>query len=838
MTGSTTLFSNTYQLYKSYTSDVCQWLIDAAGYKQDAVKEVDDASRAQPPTRGTGRLKGKARKLAKADASTAQNKNVSETSIPVDQLVALAQDISQDPEKMSSIPKMIITKLEKTISLRQDYLALYAARPSPKDINPSPHVQDKNASHAYFVRILERVLRILKPQSPPSQQVDPELPPTDPSLADASKAVHNTNNFHVLDVEDVEFEDETIQRPTPASNNAGKEANPPQRAIQVKAVLQDRDEDAEAFFAIFCLFTDMCRLQVLVRDHWKKYKAGTLSLETVSLMSNMAIAALRQTEKDFISTFGHLFPSPPAYQDISQLIYIHICLQRGLDPSHRFETNDLYNYEMADVGELICLTTHSTLMSVRDVVRPNQIPWSIPGVFGVYDRNADRSAMSLRQITAQDRVILIELFSEFCILERTKVSDQYHDEFTKGIRKLYDTKNNSIPIWLVFAAQVFLDTNSVLGPDVTRPFDELQRAAKQVDTNLDRFFASRQGVPDFELWPRSQTDTLRCLQKEVVQNYVLADRMTKLKIACKNSIERRTPAGRQLYNDIDIGPPFNLHKQHPLLCGTELLALRLLSQDAGITVASAWGSVLYTTHAYNAFRKTGALDVDWPLMESIISYFTPEKLFAGFRPQTLEECFKSYNLLMGTSLSNFAPCARRSKSMKGLRHSSKGPRNWSENSKVLDILKDWVSGDSPAGQPDSAGRMLTRLTALNDKTKASQNAEVVPVGTVGQVLTVKALIEAEMPWFQCDFLDLHLRCMDLFRDMRRELDGHFCRMFDPLYIENENQLCMMVGWILMISSRTQKALEEQYKKVPDEIQSLSIVTGARLMKELILKSGA
>ncbi|EGG01373.1 uncharacterized protein MELLADRAFT_67124 [Melampsora larici-populina 98AG31] len=831
MTVSTTLFSNTYQLYKSYTSDVCQWLMDAAGYNPP--NEAHDASPAQPPTRGTGRLKGKARKLAKDTVpSAAPNKKVLETPIAVDQLVELAQNISQDPKKMLNIPKTIITKLQKTISLRQDFLALHAARPSPKNIPSNPGVQEGNASHAYFVRILERVLRILTPQAPPSQEVNPKISPIDPSATEVPKTVHNTNNFHVLDVEDLEYEDETTQKPTLAPKNVGNGANPPKPAIQAKAVLADRNEKAEAFFATFCLFTDMNRLQVLVRDHWKQYKAGTIALETVSLMSNMAIAALRQTEKDFISTFGHLLPSPPTCENISLHIYLYLCLQRGVDPTVRYDANDVYNHEMADVGELLGLTTHSTLESIRNVVQPNQIPWSIPGVFGVYDRNADRSKMSLRQIIAQDRVILIELFSEFCILENCRAPDRFEDEFTKGIRKLYDTKKNAIPIWLVFATQVFLDTNSILGPEVTRPFEELQKAAKQVDTNLDRFFASRKGVPDFELWPKKQTDTLHRLQDQVVQKYMLADTMTQMKIVCKGTLDRRTPAGRQLYNEIETGPPFNLRKQHPLLCGTELLALRSLSQDAGISVGCTWGSILYTTHAYNAFRQAGALDVEWPLMEWIISYFTPERLFAGFRPQTLEECFKS--LLLGTSLSNFTPDARRSKSNKGVRWSSKGPRNWSANSKVLDILKDWLSGTDSA---DVAGRMLACLMALNDKTKTSSSAKVVPVGTVGQVLTVKAMIEHEIPWLRCDFLDLHLRCMDAFRDMRRELDGHFSKMLDPLYIENDNQLCMMVGYILMISSHNRKVLEEKYKKkVPDEIQSLSIVTGARVMKELILKS--
>ncbi|EGG09171.1 uncharacterized protein MELLADRAFT_71312 [Melampsora larici-populina 98AG31] len=79
--------------------------------------------------------------------------------------------------------------------------------------------------------------------------------------------------------------------------------------------------------------------------------------------------------------------------------------------------------------------------------------------------------------------------------------------------------------------------------------------------------------------------------------------------------------------------------------------------------------------------------------------------------------------------------------------------------------------------------------------------------------------------------------MDFFRGMRRELDGHFSRIFGPLYIENENQLSMVVGWMLMISSRDQKALEQYKKKAPGDIQSLSIFTGARVMKELILKSG-
>ncbi|KAH9813712.1 hypothetical protein DFH28DRAFT_895998 [Melampsora americana] len=80
--------------------------------------------------------------------------------------------------------------------------------------------------------------------------------------------------------------------------------------------------------------------------------------------------------------------------------------------------------------------------------------------------------------------------------------------------------------------------------------------------------------------------------------------------------------------------------------------------------------------------------------------------------------------------------------------------------------------------------------------------------------------------------------MDLLKDMHCKLEGHFSRILHLLYIKNKNQLCMMVGLILMISRHTQKALEKQYKKkVPDEIQNLSIVTGAQVDKESILKSG-
>ncbi len=100
--------------------------------------------------------------------------------------------------------------------------------------------------------------------------------------------------------------------------------------------------------------------------------------------------------------------------------------------------------------------------------------------------------------------------------------------------------------------------------------------------------------------------------------------------------------------------PYHLLQRHPLLCAMMKFSLALMVREIGTTVVEAWGSILYTAHLYNALRHTSSLNMPWPDMETFISIHTPEKLFVGGYPTTVQDCLKRYYLMMGVAPQSFA----------------------------------------------------------------------------------------------------------------------------------------------------------------------------------------
>lgn len=691
MEGTTTIFSNTYQRYKSYTSEVSKWLMDTAGYDWQPPKQTSkpDPSKNNGASIATGRLKGKARKLAKAAPvdKEADKKLQAEVSLPVDQLLELGHCISRDPKKMSKIPKNIISKLEVTICLRQEYAALYAVRrTTPEEIDSSSRVrlQQDNLTHAYFVQTLQRLLRILRPEAPsPSTREPPQsCSPENPSALchDPSQASHNLNSFHLLNIEDMETDDKVVHAQESLQPEK-KTHQSPKPIHQPKTVLREKDEDAEIYFATYCLFSDFRRLQLLIRDHWQKYKNREIGLETVTFMSNMAIVTLRNIEREFLISFGRHF-EVPTYAEISRRLLCYVGAQRGFDLTGLDDIGHPHHEEMPDIEELIGFHAYSAF---------NPLLWSIsdPDNFempdpcpGTYDRHADRSEMDPEEILDQDQELLIELFAHCSIFKRQKAPSGYQDEFTKLMRRLNRDDFQVHSITIVFATQIFLDISSLLGPEISRPFEELQLAAKQMNSSLNRFFDFRKRNPEHGGWHESIDESLIWFQEKMLNDRLTDDPMSKLK--AQDALGHPTPVPDRPYQDKDTDnededddgddgdddddfddddsedddfeddyfedddseddPPLSLHQQHPLLCGTELLGLRLTFHGIGINACHGWGSLLHTVHAYNTFRATGALDLSWPLMESLISHFTPEKLFAGCRPKALGDCLKKFVL--------------------------------------------------------------------------------------------------------------------------------------------------------------------------------------------------
>jgi hypothetical protein len=129
--------------------------------------------------------------------------------IPLKQCLQLAQTITESTKPKITVPREIVTIIKTVIALRTDAGLIYA-RLTDKSINDV-----SNASHQYFISILEKVLKVL-------------APPSSPSFSNGSQAPAETrlaNIFEALQLEELSPESDTTK---PASTNKKAKSPPPQ----------------------------------------------------------------------------------------------------------------------------------------------------------------------------------------------------------------------------------------------------------------------------------------------------------------------------------------------------------------------------------------------------------------------------------------------------------------------------------------------------------------------------------------------------------------------------------------------------------------------------------
>lgn len=196
----------------------------------------------------------------------------------------------------------------------------------------------------------------------------------------------------------------------------------------------------------------------------------------------------------------------------------------------------------------------------------------------------------------------------------------------------------------------------------------------------------------------------------------------------------------------------------------------------------------------------------------------------------------SFALLVGLAPKVFAPDAHRFKKNAVPANSLKISRDWAVPSPTLQIFTDWSISQNAKTSSDWAVHTLARLLALPDpKSRAKKNARQQYVGPVAQILRVKELFEAEVDCLKYDFLGMHFRCLELWREIKRELNEYFILLKGPNYLDEE-EVCMLLGLILEASVRSRKFVGK-LAYPPSVSPDIAIHEATQIMKKFILKYG-
>lgn len=730
------------------------------------------------------RLKGKARKLAKESGTqTAQkaSSNVESTtsssvrySIAVKDFLSLAQYIVKTTKPLIEIPSSFTALLDRTILARKNFSAMFPAEDDGKE-----------AGHEYFLGILTKTRELLLPRMTASSPSDLPAEPTVES-GDNGKAaltLNLRNTFAALTIE----EPSQALIDTPSAPSTKQAASSP--ATQYQADKLDIDGMAEQVFAAHCLFGDLDRLRRFVSDIWQDYKQDKISLIAAATATNTAYDAAREMEQEFAKGF----PKSPQGEQLLHFFYTIQCVFRGQHPNNKQQPSDDINFGTYDLAELLFVPACMMLSSFMPLVKPGQIPAYKPGHFGVYDPKSDRSAKTPREQFLEDKIFLLELLPEFCVLAEgtNKQWLPSTDELTKGLWECFTKRRLSL--WVIFATQCLLDIHHILRDDVKRGYNELARDCKSIEVTIKNTFAFHKDLRIVN-WPKSNDRGFEIILEQM-DDWVKRDCVNE---AMQQMGLPNIPAGS-----------FRLLKANPVFCGLLSLNFRLLCHEASIVFVNAWGSVVYSGQLYNAVRQEKLLDKHWQDMDDLIALHGPQDLFVGSAPTAAEDYLKRFTLMMGYSASNHASNRRRNDPAA----SKAGPRGLQELAPVAHIFKrrycyatagtEFSSADvetvlkhSELDSQAADAFKLSKKSALNSWRKEQRLTAI-------QLLeSIRTGLQAEEAALKFDHLGLHRFCWQLLRNLNEDLKDDLLKYYGPGYLESESQLPFVVGYIFMMACET------------------------------------
>lgn len=809
--------SSSYQQYKQDTDAIAAWLASTArrcGYPVDLLQPA--SAKDQPPPRSR-RLKGKARKQAKA-AGKSSNQAPEQTTkgpsyiIAINDFVTLAEFIAGSKKPRVKVPSTVATVLDRAIDVRKKHAQ---SLPAQQD-------EDEDKRHSYFVGVLERVQDILKPYISLEVKAQEQAKTTE-------EVGHLGSYFAHLEVSE----------PSEAFNSAPDVARPSKPEPEYQSEQAEDPDEACTAFAL--LLEDFARLRTVISKTWVAYKIGMCDIVAASVTTITALELARHLEEDAAS----LLERNGGVERMLMSAYIAGCLIQGQDHDDRSHPDDDLNYQTYDMDTSMW-PTYSLLRAFVQLVSPTNVPIYQAGFYGTYDPSSDRRQKNAKEKHLEDKIMLMEILPEFALLCRMRDALPVEDELVRGLQIAFDTKK--ITLWTILAVQVFLDIHHRMRSQVNRGLEDMEKAANQISSSIEQHFKLHSSLT-IDTWPSSNDAFFRDLTRRIA-TWAKGDPIRRA------SLQHHRPPP----------PNRNLLSKHPLFCGLLAYGFKIQFNEAGIALANAWGSIVSTAHPYNAACHYRPLQRPWTDME-ILRALQPTILFERAPPTAPDAYLKRFMLSMGYSAANFAPNRRRHARPQVSRS---GPRGLADMDGVAQAFKGrFAGGGGTAGFSDADLRnLLGRLNAweedyeLSDREeegdgvqafgltksagardgKAARTARERAVGGLAMDALLERLrnaLQGEVLELSFYYLLMHRFCWRLLRAVKEECAEEMRRMYGPAYIERETELPFVVGHVLLAAvTKGQAADYPMFRARRSEGASSRLLGKAARVLDGMMEAGA
>ncbi|KAK4215588.1 hypothetical protein QBC37DRAFT_481342 [Rhypophila decipiens] len=770
-----------YQRYKADTDFVASWLATTAracGYPADLLSEPGYSE----PKPKSGRVKGKARKTAPKKATAAKTTASSKHILALADFLPLANHIANSTKPLVQVPDVFSIILSRPIDVRSGL----GSRMEGHGVELDPA---KDESHQFFVGVLEAVRDALRPR------MSINAAEAAAGVVEDARKDQPPNRFEFLDV----YEPSQAFLDAPPAKQPQKDSRDD---VVYEAEPQTSQEDL--LFAFVLLMEDLNKMRAQIQQLWSNHGIGNGDLAAVAVATNTAVEFAHGLIDEMLPLFKDVkngtFGLATEYNAL-------LCQLSGLDPvaaSAEVSTNTLSNktYEIAQKSFII---TYMLLCVLPEIIDPSGIPLYKQGIFGVYDPESDRRAKTDQQKLNEDKIVILEFFTEAMIVIRSDDSDSLfpaQDEFMRALKEI--DKTRQVPFYSVFAAQVMTTETGIMANGL----------AKHLEFHKDLKTDS---------WTANHDRIIK--ETEEYINWIGGDPIFEAKVGIYSQVRGW---------GADPVTKHRLLKYSPVVSGLILLRFRASVHEISIAVINAWGSVAYPAHLYNALQKSGPLKpgLQSQDMDITLDLLGDSNFWVGegdnHRPDNLRAYFNRFCMQMGVTTAAFAdPRKRRGwvnlRSRGGARgidrhvsvvsamfddryrnHPESGIVDWTPEhvENILARSAFEIKGDTIEQIDDPAKLREKRAKAARQR-KAAGKAVDKRDGAARRVPPTELItalfltLDAESLELAFPYLVLHRTPWRLLRLIKEKCDPLLMHLYTPVYLKYEYELPWVVGWIFI-----------------------------------------
>lgn len=805
---------SSYTRYKDDTNSFATWLLEAAtkcGHRPDGLVS-------SPPSLKKGKGKGRSKAKSKVGGANASTKPI-QYNATIKELQMLAEVVA---ESTLVVPKQILVIAKRAIKLRRQVTSWFLGQGD----------SENNKRHEHFISALEKVCETLEWKICESANKDAGKQPAedhyDESDADLDMFL---NRFAVLTVEEPQ-ESELSQPASPES----------QQIVKVELVENEEEEQdateaglAYMFFKTLCLFRDLHNMRAFISQTWSEYRDKKIDLMNASVVTDGALQLARDLVQEVMDDYDS-YGTPS--DSLQRVVFNASCMSRGIMPTPSVELGLPYNKDMADVAEWCYFPTLVLLNSFADVLHQNDLPVFKKGYFGTYDPKANREKMSMGQKFNEDKIFLLQLLPEFCILGYN-IQLPASDVLTRGLVEFCKTKK--VTPWLCFASQILLDVHHVMRHSHPGAFQDLRMSGLRIQKTIVEYLKVSKSHPQPKFWPKEGDEEIKDLHS-TVESCIIEDPIHVLKV--------------NVFPKSHVPEKHALFSQHAILCGVNMFHINMRMQSVGQQLVTQWYDVQQLAFLYNLVKQAPMhAHMNWPDMETFIKIHGESHIFIGSRPKNASESLD--RLELATGISSATKFARDSRNRNDFhRPNGKNPRILEPTTTVANLFRGQYvvglrKGEEGIENIDKVLDTLSRTPRLETTSKKSpltnpqevlqrKWADTHRIGTIQLLALVKSRLFEEEPVILFNYFGMHKRSLELLREIKAKEHHKFVQYFTPDYMPDESfisNIVILVHHVARGSAQNAKSLGMVPKDAGSQIISRIVVSCGDIMQTYLQKNG-